>query len=142
LQRENARALRGEIIEDTIRGKLFERSNIIGALCNGTHYAVACYKHTTDSVFFERWFNDCLLKVIPSGAGYTIIMDNASFHRKQALRKLARSKVRLLFLPPYSPDYNSIEKSWANMKQFLRSNLKDYKHLNNAVYNYFGASAI
>jgi transposase len=48
-----------------------------------------------------------LLEEIPNG--YTVIMDNASFHRKRELRKIARWKVRLLFLPPYSPDYNLME---------------------------------
>jgi len=43
-----------------------------------------------------------------------VILDNASHHRRKTLRKLARGKVRVLFLPPYSPDYNPIEKSWAN----------------------------
>ena len=32
-------------------------------------------------------------------------------------------KVRLLFLPPYSPEYNPTEKTWANMKCFLEANL-------------------
>ena len=54
------------------------------------------------------------------------------------LYKLARGKARLLFLPPYSPDYNPIEKSWANMKRFLRSNLQNYKFVDSAIYNYFG----
>ncbi|MDR0494382.1 MAG: transposase [Treponema sp.] len=71
-------------------------------------------KHVFFSGFFEGWFERCLLKVIP--AGYTVIMDNARFHRKAQLRKLARGKVRLLFLPAYSPDYNPIEKTRANMK--------------------------
>jgi transposase len=111
-------------------------------LCHGEHHAVACYNHTTKSEFFEKWFEERMLKSIPLGEGYTVIMDNASFHRKKALRKLARGKVRLLFLPPYSPDYNSIEKTWANMKRYLRSNLKDFKSLDKAVYNYFGISII
>ncbi|MDR2477104.1 MAG: transposase [Treponema sp.] len=41
--------------------------------------------------------------------GHTVIMDNTPFHRKNRLRKLDRGKVRLLFMPPYSPDYNLIE---------------------------------
>jgi transposase len=53
-------------------------------------------------------------------------MDNAPFHRKKELRRLARGKARLLFLPPYSPDYNPIEKTWANMKRFLCNNLTKF----------------
>jgi transposase len=104
-------------------------------LCNEEHYAVECYRQATDSAFFERWFEDYLLAEIPTG--YTIIMDNARFHRKKKLRKLARGKVRLLFLPPYSPDYNPIEQSWANMKRFLRNNLHDFQSVDSAVLDYF-----
>jgi len=70
--------------------------------------------------------------------GYTAIMDNAGFHRKKELRKIAGGKVRLLFLPPYSPDCNPIEKTWANMKRFLRNNLKGFLSVDSAIYNYFG----
>ena len=65
-------------------------------------------------------------------------MDNAKFHRKKELRKLARGKVRLLFLPPYSPDYNPIEKTWANMKRFLKNNMNIYQSVDSAIYDYFG----
>jgi transposase len=65
-------------------------------------------------------------------------MDNASFHRKRELRKIAGGRVRLLFLPPDSPDYNLIEKTWANMKRFLRNNLKEFESVDAGVYNYFG----
>ena len=136
LQREYARAPRGEKVEDVKRGIKFERVNILGALCGGEYFGIKCYKHTTDCYHFETWFKECLLNELPKG--YTVIMDNATFHRKTILRKLARGKVRLLFLPPYSPDYNPIEKSWANMKRFLRSNLQNFEFVDSAIYNYFG----
>jgi hypothetical protein len=136
LQREYARALRGEIIEETTRGRKFDRVNVIGALCNGKHSAIECCSQTTNSELFEDWFENNLLEEIPNG--YTVIMDNARFHRKKELRKMARGKVRLLFLPPYSPDYNPIEKTWANMKYFLRNYLKQFKSVDSGIYNYFG----
>jgi transposase len=111
---------------------------VIGALCNKEYFAIECYKHTTDSEFFESWFEDCLLQEIPKG--HTVIMDNASFHRKKTLHKLARGKVRLLFLPPYSPDYNPIEKTWANMKRNLRNNLQGFQSLDSAICDYFDVS--
>jgi transposase len=82
---------------------------------------------------------NCLLKEIPKG--YTVIMDNAGFHCKKRLRKLARGKVRLLFLPPYFPDYNPIEKSRANMKRFLRDTVQDFQSVGKAIYDYFGVEA-
>ena len=134
LQREYARAPIGKIIEDIKHGKKFERINVIGALCGKEHYAIECYRHTTDGEFFESWFKS-LLEKIPKKC--TIIMDNARFHRKKELYKLARGKAKLLFLPPYSPDYNPIEKSWANMKRFICNNIKDFNSLNSAIYFYF-----
>jgi transposase len=135
LQREFARAARGEIIEDVKRGNKYERVNVIGAFCNEQYYSITCYKQTTDSEFFESWFENCFLKEIPKGC--TAILDNARFHRKKQLRKLAWGKVRLIFLPAYSPDYNPIEKTWANMKRFLSNNMKDFQSVDFGIYRYF-----
>jgi transposase len=76
-----------------------------------------------------------LLKIIPKGS--TAIMDNARFHNKERLQKIARGKARLLFLPPYSPDYNPIENSWSNMKRFLRNSSRNYHTVDDAIYAYF-----
>jgi len=138
LQRDYARSPRGTTIEDTKRGKKFERFNIIGARCDGKYYSIECYNQNTDSAFFECWFETFLLEEIPKGS--SVILDNASFHRKKVLRKIARGKARLIFLPPYSPDYNPIEKTWANMKRYISNNIQDYQSVEEAVYDYFGVS--
>jgi transposase len=51
-----------------------------------------------------------------------VVMDNLSPHkalRSQAL--IEQAGARVLFLPPYSPDFNPIEKMWSKVKQILRS---------------------
>ena len=116
--REYAYAPRGKKVHGVKKAGKGKSMNIIGGICNGEHLAVRTYEHTTKAPFFEKWFSG-FLKEVPRGGA--VIMDNASFHREQALLALikkARRKVKLLFLPPYSPDFNPVEKSWANLKSF------------------------
>lgn len=48
----------------------------------------------------------------------TIIMDNAAFHNKEQITNIAKTNGHYaLFLPPYSPDLNPIEKDFANLKK-------------------------
>jgi transposase len=68
---------------------------------------------------FERRLEYSLPNDVPDGG--TAIMDRASFHWKNQLGKIrAKAEANLLFLPAYAPDYNPIEKGWANMKRALR----------------------
>jgi transposase len=49
-------------------------------------------------------------------------MDNATFHKSPKTRALIESVgCQLIYLPPYSPDLNSIEPMWANLKNALKS---------------------
>ncbi|AJG21732.1 Mobile element protein [Cupriavidus basilensis] len=54
------------------------------------------------------------------GKPLTVILDNASVHTARALRPylrlLQRKGLTLYFLPPYSPEFNRIEKLWHKMK--------------------------
>ena len=63
-----------------------------------------------------------------------IVMDNARFHRKNILEKIIKGTGHcLLFLPPYSPDLNPIEKLWANMKKKLKDIAHNFNTLEEAV---------
>lgn len=134
--REYGRAPRGEKVEDTKRGKKFQRTNVVAARFGDKLIAPLCYTESTTGAFFTEWFRKTLVKAIPKGS--TVIMDNASFHPKKKLKNLARRHgIRLLFLPPYSPDFNPIEKDWANMKRALADILPQVLTLDLAIYRYF-----
>jgi hypothetical protein len=48
----------------------------------------------------------------------TIVLDNASYHRAKVVRELAETLgIELLFLPPYSPNLNLIERVWKLVKK-------------------------
>jgi len=79
-----------------------------------------------ESEFFEEWFREILLRDIEKlEKRVLIVIDNARFHRKNILEKIIEGTGHcLLFLPPYSPDLNPIEKLWANMKKKLAVQLQ------------------
>ena len=67
-----------------------------------------------------------------------IVMDNACYHRKKQLNEIAENNnITLIFLPPYSPELNPIEKLWANMKNFLRNFLHNFSSLDDAICSFF-----
>lgn len=133
--REYGRALRGVKIEDTKRGKKYQRTNVVAARIGDRIVAPLCYTENMTGAAFSEWFRKSLVKSIPRGS--TAIMDNASFHPKKKLRNLARRHgIKLLFLPPYSPDFNPIEKDWANMKRALVDILPNASTLESAIYSY------
>jgi len=131
-----ARAKRGVKIHEKKHGKKDKRTNIIAGLCEGKHLAVQCYEHSTTAAFFEDWFEFELIPFLPVNA--LVIMDNASFHRKTILFDIAnRYGIHVLFLPPYSPQFNPIEHSWANFKEWLRYNSHRFTCFDFAVQCYF-----
>jgi transposase len=45
-------------------------------------------------------------------------MDNATFHKRQDTQELIKNAGHsILYLPPYSPNFNLIEQTWAWIKQ-------------------------
>ncbi|KAF7575084.1 DDE-3 multi-domain protein [Pyrenophora tritici-repentis] len=57
------------------------------------------------------------------GPASVIVLDNASIHRSERVRVLCQSAgVLLEYLPPYSPDFNPIEKSFKQLKGWMKRN--------------------
>ena len=53
--------------------------------------------------------------------GDIVVMDNLGSHKRPAIRAaIEAAGARLLYLPPYSPDFNPIENAFAKLKALLR----------------------
>ena len=117
--REYSHSLKGQIIRGKVSGRRYQRISLVSGLTNSELIAPMTYEETMTSDFFEAWFQKFLLPTlnIPS----VIIMDNARFHRMGKLELLCEEfGLKLLPLPPYSPEYNPIEKTWAHIKKHLK----------------------
>ncbi len=54
--------------------------------------------------------------------GHVVILDNLAAHKVEGVRQLIESRgAQLLYLPPYSLDFNPIEQAWSKVKQLLRA---------------------
>ena len=85
---------------------------------------------------FNNWVEHFLIKELEPGQ--VVIMDNASFHKSQKTKELIESvNCRVIFLPPYSPDLNPIEKFWANIKRWIKDKIREFAHLYDALKKFF-----
>ena len=136
MNREYGRAPRREPVYSQTRGRKFERVNVIAGKCQNKIVAPGLYKGYTDHLLFEAWFSGVMLTQVKPGS--VIVLDNATFHRKKTLHKLAAlAGCSVLFLPPYSPDLNPVEKLWANLKNFLKFYLRYFDSLDFAFCEFF-----
>jgi transposase len=116
---EYAWSPRGKSVNDEKKGHATEKLNIIAGLSGGNIVAPMIYECSTDAEIFNFWLEHSLLPEIPKNS--LVVMDNASFHKSEKTKELvAKFSCRLLFLPPYSPDLNPIEKFWASMKAKIK----------------------
>jgi transposase len=54
--------------------------------------------------------------------GDVVVMDNLSAHKRPEIKRLIESAgASVLYLPPYSPDFNPIEMIWSKVKRLLRT---------------------
>ena len=81
-----------------------------------------------NSGLFVGWMEQIFIPCIKNPGKAVMIIDNASHHPKDIIYDIAgEQNIRVIFLPKYSPDLNPIEKYWANIKNWLRFHLRDFK---------------
>jgi len=69
------------------------------------------------------------------GNNSVIIMDNARIHHDSNLVSLLKGLgCRVIFLPPYSPDYNPIETAFSVVKSWIKRNHNFIEACNDPIY--------
>ena len=73
----------------------------------------------TDREIFLAFLDEVLCSALQPGD--VEVMDNLSSHKVDGVRqRIERCQAELLYLPPYSPDLDPIEKAWSKLEQILR----------------------
>jgi len=82
--------------------------------------AAATMDHAMDGDSFGVYVTNALVPMLRPGD--VVIMDNLPGHKLIKVRELIESAgAKLLYLPPYSPDFNPIEMIWSKVKRMLKS---------------------
>ncbi len=99
-----------------------KRLSIIGALTNNTFTAPFVFEGNCTREVFETYLIKILIPNIKPGQ--TIVMDNASFHKRGKIQEIIeKAECQLIYLPAYSPDLNPIEHWWASIKHRIKQAL-------------------
>jgi transposase len=78
------------------------------------------FEGPTDTEAFATFVEQILAPQLRRGD--VVVMDNLSSHKPQRIATaLERVGAKLWYLPPYSPDFNPIEKMWSKLKSAIRS---------------------
>lgn len=108
------------------------RVNMIAALCNKNLIAPFTVEGACNRMVFETWLETCLVPTLEPGQ--FVVMDNATFHKGGRIQQLiSDAGCKILYLPPYSPDLNLIEKCWSWLKSRIRKEVDQFDCLRDAI---------
>jgi transposase len=120
MTRRYARAERGVRVHETTPEGNWKILTILGAMSLRGMIATMTVEAATDAEIFLAYLDHVLCPALRPGD--VVVLDNLSSHKVAGVRdRIEGAGAELLYLPPYSPDFNPIEKAWAKLKQLLRA---------------------
>ena len=95
------------------------RYNITAALNLNVLLAPFLFEGYSSTVVYETYVQQVLVPALKPGM--VVVIDNASFHKSKKIVELIQAaSCKIIFLPPYSPDFNPIEHHWTTVKNAIR----------------------
>lgn len=119
LMRTHARALPGDRAYDFKPFYRGSKVSVIGAITSSKVLAIMTMNGSMDATAFEVYISQCLVPQLWPGA--VVIMDNLTAHKVDSIVPLIEAVgAKVLYMSPYSPEFNPIEHLWSQLKAFLR----------------------
>jgi transposase len=120
MTRERGRAPRGERLVGRVPRNRGTVTSVIGSLSLKGIDAVMTIEGATTGAVFTAFVEHVLLPRLSTGD--VVVLDNVGAHKVKRARQLIEDRgARLLFLPPYHPEFNPIENAWSKVKALLRA---------------------
>lgn len=114
-----ARSFDGERVVDATPHGHWCTTTMLSAMRLDGSTAPMVIEGPTDAEVFEAYVGQVLLQSLRPGD--IVVMDNLAPHKKPGvIAAIQAAGAEVWFLPPYSPDFNPIEKMWSKIKAFLR----------------------
>ena len=119
LTRLFARAAPGARVAEGVPQNYGENVTMLAAIGMGGVSAPMTVNGAVDREVFLAYVREVLAPTLSKGD--IVVMDNLGAHRVAGVREAIEAKgARVEYLPPYSPDFNPIEKCWSKIKTYLR----------------------
>jgi transposase len=119
MTRRYGRAPRGERVAEAVPAGHWRTLTVLAALTPAGVLASMTVESPTDGDVFLAYVEQVLCPRLQPG--HLVILDNLTAHKVPGVRALVEARgACLLYLPPYSPDFNPIEQAWSKLKQHLR----------------------
>ena len=119
MARTRGRSRRGERCRAAIPHGHWKTTTLVAALTASGIAAPMILDGAMDGDMFTAYVTHVLLKELRPGD--VVIMDNLPAHKVAAVREIIEGAgAKLMYLPPYSPDFNPIEKAFSQIKAHLK----------------------
>jgi transposase len=128
------RAPKSERIKEGVKDVRFRRKSILSTLRLNGEKCSMIFAGTLNKERMSEWI---FSQLAPSWNPEDIfVLDNSSVHKSKLAREtFAACKIKILYLPRYSPDFSPIELMWANMKSKLKKEKpRSHVQLDDAIF--------